>query len=75
MVKGSVASCVCVLLAASSVSAFNGPSMRSSSMCTRVTSRNAMTMRWGLEAKGVANKVRLSRILAIANGHYYKNSC
>ena len=63
MMKGSaVVSCVCALLAVSSVSAFNAP-MATRSICNRVTSRNAMTMRWGLEAKGVANKVS---ILAVA---------
>ena len=57
MVKTSVvATCMCAVLAASSVSAFNAPSA-TRSICSRVTARNAMTMRWGLEAKGVANKV------------------
>ena len=51
-----VASCVCAILAASTVSAFNAP-LATRSICSRVTARNAMTMRWGLEAKGVANKV------------------
>mmetsp|Transcript_18597 Transcript_18597/g.17919 ORF Transcript_18597/g.17919 Transcript_18597/m.17919 type:complete len:292 (+) Transcript_18597:107-982(+) len=56
MFKGStVLSCLCIVLAASSVSSFSGPSR--ATVSTRVTSRNAMTMRWGLEAKnGVANK-------------------
>ena len=57
MVKTSVvATCVCAILAASTVGAFHAPSA-TRSICSRVTARNAMTMRWGLEAKGVANKV------------------